>query len=869
MVSPKADSLNIHVPWHELAAVLGLPLNSQALPAETDCPLCQGSRLSIYHCNTRAGDWHYCFDCQHSGDLIELAAAAWGCNLPEAVSRLAYEGINIPVESLTEPEVSRYIELHIGKHHRINQLWEKAQKYLLGGRSPVLRKLRTKLVLTDSLPAERQKIHIPLCLGGVKAPDIRKAAFPGQVKPSDGGERIYTGTGWTDVLMIPFYLTPKQVSGFCCIGREGRREDRFMWFPMATALGVKKREREAGLAGLQWLPENRDNYVIALSDPILMTRIQIKNYHTAMQSLPLVAWYTGEQGHTANWSTLHGKRLIFWATQPSPELLVHCCNTEGELVFLGPSDKKLMSKWLRKNPPRDLVNRLVEKAQPWKEALQSWARKQIAQKVARLLNRLDPKVKNVLSSEFPNDAIFAPGVNLRQVSVPPYTFMEKGEKWYVIQPSTKKKEVPYLNARLKIHKIVLRKNNPEWIGELYPPRRDPIPFRIALNDIQNDNSIGEPASFVGAIRKRAREAGFELKFRAGYTRLESVAVAFDSPEIVEGREAVGWVNDRFQFRHCEIRGGKIFQLDPGILPEDCPGLVSKMPSVKHSELETLDKEKEALEPIWAVLTGFLASVVASPCGSEGSSLLMTSNTTLSPLRAFLGYLGTPERKINLGKYGTDRDLSKDWPHKWPFLLKKHALNRAENVQNYLLGLEPETVCYAGPRLDVLGLIPFGGFHLVDFGSTPFQARVAAKLPVARLVLRYLQDLSARNYQLASSQEGDYLSDVREDFAIWIEGLGICARPIRQSVKWTMDKSSPELPTVLAQELFRNRTLAKEVPPSGRQVIVVQREARGYRVTKDQILQGLRLAECVEPPHQTWPEAVWIRGNFVTEDHPSF
>jgi hypothetical protein len=116
-------SLNVHAPWTEVLSVLGRPPAAGGLPARVACPLCGGPRMAIYEDTISGGAWHYCPDCKHAGDMIGLAAAAWGCGPLAAVRRLAAAGLAFPAEALTEAAVARYVADHPAYHARMLKFW--------------------------------------------------------------------------------------------------------------------------------------------------------------------------------------------------------------------------------------------------------------------------------------------------------------------------------------------------------------------------------------------------------------------------------------------------------------------------------------------------------------------------------------------------------------------------------------------------------------------------------------------------------------------------------------------------------------------------------------------------------------------------
>ena len=125
MEAPRT-SLNVHLPWPQTADLLGLGQADAALPARTACPLCHHRRLQVYEDGLCGGAWFACPDCGRSGDLIELAAAAWGMGLPATLTQLARRGAPLPAEALDPQRVADYVRDYPAYRQRLRALWQRA-----------------------------------------------------------------------------------------------------------------------------------------------------------------------------------------------------------------------------------------------------------------------------------------------------------------------------------------------------------------------------------------------------------------------------------------------------------------------------------------------------------------------------------------------------------------------------------------------------------------------------------------------------------------------------------------------------------------------------------------------------------------------
>ena len=127
--------------WVEVLRLLGIPNAGRILPAHYCCPICSAPRLHIYEDTTTHHAWHYCKDCQSSGDLITLAAATWQVKFETAARQLADHGaISAPN---TEAAITAYTEGRLKMQQDFLKMWEVAQRRLEhNGGAPEVKRLR-------------------------------------------------------------------------------------------------------------------------------------------------------------------------------------------------------------------------------------------------------------------------------------------------------------------------------------------------------------------------------------------------------------------------------------------------------------------------------------------------------------------------------------------------------------------------------------------------------------------------------------------------------------------------------------------------------------------------------------------------------
>ena len=127
-MSTPPKSLNARVPWLSLLSQLEVVVPSPVLPAVfLRCPLCGHSRLTIMEDYLAEGETFHCRNCNESGDMIELAAKAWGLSIKATIIKLTRRGFDLPIDDAT---IHGYLAEHVEYRKRLSRLWQESQSYL-------------------------------------------------------------------------------------------------------------------------------------------------------------------------------------------------------------------------------------------------------------------------------------------------------------------------------------------------------------------------------------------------------------------------------------------------------------------------------------------------------------------------------------------------------------------------------------------------------------------------------------------------------------------------------------------------------------------------------------------------------------------
>ena len=534
--------MTLHVlSWNRIAPVLGLPETNSVLPVGTTCPFCQG-RMSIYQDTKSGEEWAYCFDCRHSSSVLDLAAKIWDVPLGIAIERLS-EATSI---SVTPDDINHYIKREVVPREKANRVWRRAQKNLFKPEKR-LGKLRNKLGLrTPSLSLERLNQGPSMLFGVSHVEEIQKIWEPG--KAHRRKTNAFKGRYWADVLVIPYFKAPNDVASLLFVGRSGRPSQDHVFQTYARR---NAQHASVGFAGLHAVIDHDPKHVICMSDTLAMLRIQVRHFNTSIQPLPLIGWRPDDKYRLShNWQLFNGKKLIFWDWKPTASLLHQCMTTGGSLTLnVGPknTDYRSISHWVRDFKTMYDVEQLIcRQAKPWEEEILRWSKHKDTSnaQIAELLDscslldyHLFRRVKKALGLETGGEHY------THTTTVGKHTYTERNGVWY-----RGDRDAPILPGHIDVQKIITRSGKyPDYIGEIVISD-DRIPFRIAgKTQAALNKEIYEKIESKGYFCEKS-----DTRNRAG---LIQVALAFRSPEVVVGKEIIGWDGESYQFRNFRLRRG--------------------------------------------------------------------------------------------------------------------------------------------------------------------------------------------------------------------------------------------------------------------------------------------------------------------------
>ena len=790
------------------------------MPAQTTCPLC-GGRLSVYQDSITRGQWHYCFSCKSAGELTELAAAVWQVSLPSAIRRLAAEGLPLPAEFLTDEYLERYVQDCTGFRKLIETMWKRSQDRLVFEAVPAMNVLRSQLGLTTLFSRDRVQAG-PARLFGI-APDLEvERCFTDLADPRRSAHALFRGPRG-HVLVIPHQSAPRRIGAFTFVTAAGQPSFRLLQAGRGASGFCAS--SEVGLVGLDLAVEHTAPYVVGVSDPLLMLRIQVKNFHSSLNPLPLVAWHDGRYGHSrTSWAALDHKQVILWAPKITPALLYQCQRTGARLVLFGPPEptRTSLDHFLRQQTPIELMRHLVQKAKPWQEVVRSWLRNAPENQVSTCIRELIEQdtgleILRECDPKHPRLGLCAK-TRIRTVHVDGEEYTEQGGRWYV---RYKQRDVPVFPGVIEIERVVTRGKSLTYCGEIRIKNKT-IPLRMCRYERD------------AATRKYLFNALLQAGIATGTMRnginLIRLAMFFREPKIIKGKSRIGWTGKSFRFKHFSISQGKVMTHSEDMLPANCPGpLISRFRCGK-SILDTLGKPDENHEKVWAILISVLSAVTAAAEGHDSVGTVFAGSAVLTPLEAILARLGVPTS-------GFKPSIEKPhlhWRHKWPVYITMRGSAKMGNLAQWLIDSPVMRIMH------VASLPAAYAFALHDLPvvrwANPIAAQAVADFPVDHALLAYLRYASGRH--ATRDVAGSPWERTCAAVAHWLDEVGVGGDVVRRAAKYVLLPGKPDNVARLATQLYGKGILTVDGVGVHSLRSPVRFDGKGLHVTAEQICEAI-------------------------------
>ena len=464
--------------------------------------------------------------------MIDLAAAVWGIPQESAIRRLAESGISIP-ESFYTPQ-AEYNFTFVKRRRQAADLWVRSRDQLekISTASAKVRKLRERLRLYSRGDSDRWKNGPGRMFGAATFRQIQEALLAPGVLASyklNNGSALFQQSGWLEAaLLFPYFSAPENLAGFLFVGREARLEDRVYRSVVPTTLEIIE---EGGLFGFDTTmepPHVCGHHVVAVDDPIMAMRLQVRHSLHSAHPLPLVAYRDHRKVRTRlGWHSLT-RPVTIWAWKMTASAIYAAMQTDGKIAIMPLEEDTSHNKshYLRASSPVDLLNRVIANGVPWQEAFTTWASDQSIVVVEAILAEL--RSRQVDTDELAHRlGLESRAVqHVRTYSTTYRLYTERNGGWYVIKrgTGTAQRERRLSDYIVRLDYVTTTGSQPWYIG------------RVIWQD-RTTHFAGTSSNLRNAIRLACLNSGLGfIGVEFPGLSLEKLALAFQRPQLI-GEEA--------------------------------------------------------------------------------------------------------------------------------------------------------------------------------------------------------------------------------------------------------------------------------------------------------------------------------------------
>ncbi len=678
--------LGRHLPWRELLQHLNrLPPEAHQLPLRLKCPRCGEFSLNLVDDPVTGATWHWCSCCEQRGDMLCLAAEVLQLCPEAAATQLRQEGF---LQDLSLDDVQRLAAEH-QIWETLRQTWSVCRQELAAGVwVNALRPLKKQGLLGGNLPAHQlsHSLHQLLGAGGcsnlerVFCPDSVVRDQPHHRYRNTSPSRIFDGSSWISAGVVGLFDLPERICGFLFLGRSGDpvKDVRHRHLTHYPGTGV-------ALHPETWQPDPSWNgRVIALPNPWLMIRLQIKHWHHSLRPLPLVAWepQAGSPAHV--WPFL--PPAVFCCSRITPVVLGQAMASGGQISLAGPraNTPAAWQEYLRHYPwPQDLMERVFRNARPWPAAVHWLARMNDSRfeelllgcraaglDMQRLLEECSQFVQRRASPVLRQE----PGSRRSRVLLGRREYQVRETRDGYIARTRQGHEQQIANGRLELSSVLhdVNTRTTHCLGDLlFQGQR--LPIQVPLEQLEQEG--------FGLMRKSLLQGGVGLlKYDPRWaTQLLHLALEFHQPRVEQVSSRVGFDSGcralRLPRGNLHPSGFERYRSCPwaGRLPAE----TLRFPSRFSRDHASLLSRPDFPPFLWQLLVALCQQVSRTVyLGSQDPDRLLVANLGLltsqfdqraAPVLAELGCLDVPVWNSNRGSLQAVEGASQQ--HHWPLVVR--------------------------------------------------------------------------------------------------------------------------------------------------------------------------------------------------------
>lgn len=761
-MSTPPKSLSARVSWLRLLGQLEIAVPSPVLPAIfLRCPLCKQERLTIMEDHVGRGQWFACGSCGETGDMIELAAKAWGLSITGTIIKLTRRGFDLPID---DASIHGYLIGHVEYRKSLVRLWQQAQPYF-DRHNTLLRPLLYDLGLAYDIPPHRWERGPAMILGGLDTLTIEKTFHPYLLNGTrqTSARRTFAGGNWRDVLVFPFYAAPQRIVAYGFIGRQGRMERDYV-FRVANIFNSSGGtvQPEAGLAmhpQTQEIAADWGKCIFAVSDPLLYLDLHLRQFSYSNNAIPLVLWQDQIKPPARTqhaWRMFRDRKIIFWDPSLSVPTLQQAIAVNGWIALTGPRQGGTsLRNYHKEDMPSAICRLLQRKAKPWPKALASlmlqWTDSQIEDLFLQIplnalqLGRVRRACRPGLRDRF-NEIMASHNIG-NNVPVDGGGVVAQDDGWYAFRDSDRQRQLTQIcNAQIRLDRVVTyRKPGCSVYSGVVRIQGEDVPFAAPQRAF-------EVNPFRWLQQYLASQHKGPLHYESRWSnRVIHIAAQFHQPTTVPGVVSVGWNDKRLHFAIPGYRIG----ID-GV--ETVPDLDVPMPAVGMVLQDSItdawgDCDDYGSALYWATLGCILDDVLAPALlrKPRGIGLLGLGAQTIGASVAQAA--GCMSRTIR-GPAQLRTVLADERRHHWPIHVELPLPKNGSKVRGWLTKSFPRN-CITPVRASQPG-------WWTITGEEPAKVHTRLLELTKRIVPAYLKDVCKRRLQV---------EDVHEDLAGFIARQG--------------------------------------------------------------------------------------------------
>ena len=710
------------VSWNNLAALFRRQVFS-LFPAADDCLLCVAPKsLWIYHDN-KLGYWFHCKSCRKAGTLLELASLALKKSLVETLKELQAHGTYFPAEQLQLENIEKYERKFTTKKLYLDHLLEAGQTRLLKQEaSQLLQELRIKTT------GERKRLEI----GPAKLFGINTAEEVAKIVRAIKGKDLFPVPGLTPGVLVPYYDLPGKISSVRFFYNQNNKIEN-IFTPINSY--------DDGFAGLEAVT-SADDQVMIVSDPLFMLQIQAANFRCNLSPLSIVS----ASANTRNFDALNDKVLIHTTTQLNAWVLRQAAYTDGLLYVFDSAYSTYFSKERTYYNALDLYTRVLKQAVPWKKAFQRW-----------VANASDTKIYNLLQDAKKTDQeLYDKLVSCVKAKANVFkstVFVVEKTKYLIKQNAVyhlcaEKEAQRLLPGILRVQKIVKHKGYHIYYFVLEGDGRlIRFKWRKAKRKSLQVQTLGKK---LQEVLKAEQQPQKQIRLnKKQKSHLLPLALAFSSPEIIEGVDKCGWDGNVFQFPDTCIpvpayNGVLKSSRDRFVCNDRIPGPAGSIKqTVRWFQHPPTSEQKKYLPFVWAVLISVIEAIIAPIHAKPQPLLLLGGKHIRSDYKVLLNAMGVFTKQLRCKDRADVRQFK--WEHNYPLEVRQgYSVTTAVLRQWLLLEKSYSAVHYCEKRKlgHVMACLPNVRFIFPQLGKS--QVTFCNQLPLGEFLLRFMRntDLAA-------------------------------------------------------------------------------------------------------------------------------